>query len=277
MMITFVSSADSATARRISLFGFQLDAIGLSDAVEQIYQWVATRTRRCRFVVTPNVDHAVLFQECAALRSAYANASLVLADGMPVVAAARMLGHAIPGRVAGSDLAPALFSAAGRHGGLRAFLLGAAPGVGERAAQNIERQWPGVQVVGTYSPPLGFEKCQRENDVILQKIAAVRPDVLLVGLGAPKQELWVNAHREEIDAAVTLCVGATIDFLAGEKKRAPLWMRRGGLEWLHRVVTEPRRLLRRYARDAWIFPRLLWHEWQASHRASPGRGSMHPG
>ena len=275
-MIRFVSSDGIYASKRVPLFGFQLDAIDLDEAVRQIYQWVATRTRQCRFVVTPNVDHAVLFQDNAALRSAYANASLVLADGMPVVAAARILGHALPGRVAGSDLAPALFEGAEQRGGLRLFLLGAAPGVAERAAENIHRRWPNVEVVGTYSPPLGFEKNQHENEIILGAIAAVRPDVLIVGFGAPKQELWVNAHREQIEAAVTLCAGATIDFLAGDKKRAPLWMQRGGLEWLHRVASEPRRLFKRYARDAWIFPRLVWHEWQASRRPALRR-PPHPG
>jgi N-acetylglucosaminyldiphosphoundecaprenol N-acetyl-beta-D-mannosaminyltransferase len=88
--------------------------------------------------------------------------------------------------------------------------------------------------------------------------------VLIVGLGAPKQELWVDAHRDRIEAAVTLCVGATIDFLAGEKRRAPVWMRKVGLEWLHRLLSEPRRLFRRYARDAWLFPRLVLSEWQQS-------------
>jgi N-acetylglucosaminyldiphosphoundecaprenol N-acetyl-beta-D-mannosaminyltransferase len=275
-MIRFVSSDNTYASKRVPLFGFQLDAIDLDEAVRQIYQWVVTRTRQCRFIVTPNVDHAVLFQENASLRSAYANASLVLADGMPVVAAARILGRALPGRVAGSDLAPALFEGAEQRGGLRVFLLGAAPGVAERAAENVCRRWPSVEVVGTYCPPLGFEKEQHESEIILSRIAAVRPDLLIVGLGAPKQELWVNAHREQINAAVTLCAGATIDFLAGERKRAPVWMRRSGLEWLHRVVSEPRRLFKRYARDAWIFPRLVWHEWRAS-RKPPSRPAPHPG
>jgi N-acetylglucosaminyldiphosphoundecaprenol N-acetyl-beta-D-mannosaminyltransferase len=85
---------------------------------------------------------------------------------------------------------------------------------------------------------------------------------LIVGFGAPKQELWVDAHRDRIEAAVTLCVGATIDFLAGEKRRAPVWMRKSGLEWLHRLLSEPKRLVRRYARDAWHFPQLVFQEWQ---------------
>jgi N-acetylglucosaminyldiphosphoundecaprenol N-acetyl-beta-D-mannosaminyltransferase len=263
--------------RKVPLFGFQLDSITLAETVERIYGWAAARTRTGRFVVTPNVDHAVLFQENAALRDAYANASLVLADGAPVVLAAKILGRAIPERVAGSDLAPALFAAAEEHGGLRVFLLGAAPGVAARAAENIKRTWPAVEVVGIYSPPLGFEKEAAENQTILEQISAAQPDVLMVGFGAPKQELWVNAHHEQIDAAVTLCIGATIDFLAGEKKRAPIWMRRCGIEWLHRVGTEPRRLFKRYARDAWIFPQLMWREWRGTRKRPVTQAVAHSG
>jgi N-acetylglucosaminyldiphosphoundecaprenol N-acetyl-beta-D-mannosaminyltransferase len=222
--------------------------------------------RQGRFVVTPNVDHAVVYQRDARLRAAYANAALVLADGMPVVAASRLLGRPLPCRVAGSDLAPALFDAAAEYGGLRIYLLGAGPGVAARAAERIRSGWPSVEVAGTYSPPLGFEQIAGENERILARIAAARPEVLLVGLGAPKQEHWVDRHREAICAPVTLCVGAAIDFLAGERKRAPRWMRSSGLEWLHRVASEPRRLLARYARGAWVFPQLVWHEWRASSR-----------
>jgi N-acetylglucosaminyldiphosphoundecaprenol N-acetyl-beta-D-mannosaminyltransferase len=245
---------------RVRLFGFELDAIDMRTAVDTIYGWVASGERNCRFVVTPNVDHAVLYQEHEGLRHAYRRASLILADGMPVVAAARLLGRPLRGRVAGSDLTPAIFAAAEDHGGLLVFLLGAAPGVAERASEKITAQWPAVQVVGTYSPPLGFEHDPPENQRILARIAQSEADLLVVGLGAPKQELWVNAHRDRLEVPATLCVGATIDFLAGEKRRAPLWMRRTGAEWLHRVASEPRRLLKRYARDACLFPRLVWRQ-----------------
>jgi N-acetylglucosaminyldiphosphoundecaprenol N-acetyl-beta-D-mannosaminyltransferase len=259
--------------RRVPLFGFEIDPLSMREAVDAIYDWVARGGLRCRFVVTPNVDHSVLYQEHDGLRRAYAHASLVLADGMPVVAAARLLGRGIRERVAGSDLAPALFEAADEHGGLRVFLLGAAPGVADRAAANIVRRWPAVDVVGAYSPPLGFEHDWAENEAILERIVAARPDVLVVGLGAPKQELWVDAHRQRIEVPVALCVGATIDFLAGEKCRAPRWMRRVGLEWLHRVASEPRRLLGRYLRDAWHFPRLVWREWRGRLPAHDGAGA----
>jgi N-acetylglucosaminyldiphosphoundecaprenol N-acetyl-beta-D-mannosaminyltransferase len=245
---------------RVRLFGFELDAIDMPTAVDTIYRWIASNEKSCRFVVTPNVDHAVVYQEHKGLRRAYANASLILADGTPVVAAARLLGRKLPGRVAGSDLTPAIFQAAASQGGLRVFLLGAAPGVAARAAEKIMARWPAVEVVGTYSPPLGFEHDPQENERILEQIAESGADLLVVGVGAPKQELWVDAHRDRLEVAATLCVGATIDFLAGKKRRAPLWMRHTGVEWLHRVASEPRRLLRRYARDAWIFPRLVWRQ-----------------
>jgi N-acetylglucosaminyldiphosphoundecaprenol N-acetyl-beta-D-mannosaminyltransferase len=254
---------------RIRLFGVHIDAICMQDAVARLTGWLELPGKRCRYVVTPNVDHAVMLQEHAVmlqengpLRSAYADAELVLADGVPVVLASRMLKRPLPERVAGSDLVPALFAAARPERPLRTYLLGGMSGVAERAEKNIAERWPAVQVVGTYSPPLGFEDDEQENRAILARIAAVKPDVLVVGLGAPKQELWVHKHRDLVEARIALCVGATIDFLAGEKSRAPVWMRKTGLEWLHRLTTEPRRLFKRYARNAWVFPQLVWREWR---------------
>lgn len=254
----------SGYVNAVNLFGMKISRVTMRGAVSQIMDWCREpRGAACRYVVTPNVDHAVLFQQRDDLRAAYANASLVLADGAPIVFASRFLASGdadaqLPERVAGSDLVPELFASAGRP--LRVFLLGAAPGVAKTAQAKIEKQWPTVKVVGTFSPPLGFEHDEAESARILNAIAAAQPDLLIVGLGAPKQELWVHRHRERLQAKVALCAGATIDFLAGEKRRSPRWMRRHGLEWAHRVLSEPRRLAGRYARDAWIFPRLVWRE-----------------
>ncbi len=245
------------------LFGMEIDAIDMSGAVSTVSQWCReARGERCRYVVTPNVDHAVMFQTNLALQESYREASLVLADGAPVVLASRLLRKGLPERVAGSDLVPALFEAASLECPLRVFLLGAAPGVGDRAAEAIGQRWAGVDVVGTYCPPLGFEQDASENEQILQAVAECEPDLVLIGLGAPKQELWIHQHADRLEAKAALCVGATIDFLAGEKSRSPRWMRRTGLEWLHRLATEPTRLARRYSRDAWVFPQLVWREWR---------------
>jgi N-acetylglucosaminyldiphosphoundecaprenol N-acetyl-beta-D-mannosaminyltransferase len=144
------------------------------------------------------------------------------------------------------------------------FLLGAGPGVGDRAAANIRCQYPNVEIVGTHCPPLGFENDPVANQAAIDAVNAASPDLLVVGLGAPKQELWIAKYQKELNAKVALCAGATIDFLAGEKQRSPVWMQRIGLEWLHRLCTEPRRLAKRYFRDAMVFPRLVWREWRGA-------------
>jgi N-acetylglucosaminyldiphosphoundecaprenol N-acetyl-beta-D-mannosaminyltransferase len=246
---------------RIELFGVSIDPLTMEQAVAQIQAWVADDSSRCRFVVTPNVDHIVMLQHHAGLQAAYHDAGMVLVDGTPVLWSSRLLAQPLPERVAGSDLVPSLLATASPDRPLRVYLLGAAPGVAERAAANIRRRWPAVEMVGTYSPPLGFDRNEAENEAIFARVATAQPDVLIVGLGAPKQELWVHKHRERLTAKVALCVGATIDFLAGERHRAPLWMQDAGLEWLYRVASEPKRLAARYARDAFIFPRLFAREW----------------
>jgi N-acetylglucosaminyldiphosphoundecaprenol N-acetyl-beta-D-mannosaminyltransferase len=246
-------------SNRTNLFGIEIDILNMTEAVNELQTWVSHREKgqRCRFVVTPNVDHAVLYQENEKLRDAYANADMVLADGHPIVWASRLLGSRLPERVAGSELVPRLFDATSGEKPLRVFLLGAADGVAARAAEKMKAQWPNVETVGVYSPPMGFEKDAQQSEIIIDLIAKAAPEVVIVGLGAPKQEIWVNEYRDRIPAAAALCVGATIDFLAGEKKRAPVWMQRGGVEWLHRMCSEPKRLVKRYAKDAWIFPQLV--------------------
>jgi len=253
---------------RALLFGMQVDPITEAEAVRRVYAWTDERNAPVRLIVTPNVQHAVMFQNNPELRAAYADASLALIDGTPLVWTLRLFGTAVPGRVTGSDLVPALFRAAkARERGLSVYLLGAAPGVAERAATLTEAEYPGVHIVGTYSPPLGFEKDPAENERILARVAEAAPELLVVGFGAPKQELWSHRHRQKLGARVAICAGATIDFLAGNRPRAPEWMRETGTEWMHRVLTEPRRLGPRYAADALAFPGLLWREWRARGRA----------
>ncbi|MEX0585873.1 MAG: WecB/TagA/CpsF family glycosyltransferase [Pirellulales bacterium] len=246
----------------VPLFGMNVARVTMNETLDRVLGWCREpRGEACRFVVTPNVDHAVMFQERPEFQAAYADADLVLADGAPIVLASRLVGRALPERVAGSDLVLRLFAESRQP--LHVYLLGAAPGVAEEAAANVRRKWRNVEVVGTYSPPLEFENDDAENARILAMIAAAAPDLLIVGFGAPKQELWVHQHCRGLQAKVVLCAGATIDFLAGNRRRSPVWMRRVGLEWVHRLVTEPRRLAGRYARDAWVFPQLVWREWRS--------------
>jgi len=247
---------------RISLFGMDIDCISLDQAVLRIGGWIAERRSTCRYIVTPNLDHVMQFEANDGLRRAYANAAMIVADGWPIVAASRIFGSPLPERIAGSDLVPAfLDSVSTEHKGNRVFLLGAAPGVAEVAAENIHRRWPALCVVGTYSPPFGFERDPGEKRRIASRINSCDPDLLIVGFGAPKQELWLSECHNELSVGVAIAAGATIDFLAGRQTRAPLWVRRTGLEWTHRLLTNPRRLARRYALNALHLPRLLYREY----------------
>ena len=246
---------------RVSVFGIDIDRVTLSSAAARLADWAETGDRGCRYVVTPNLDHVLLYQENEALRQAYADASLVVADGWPLVTASRMSRTPLPERVAGSDLVPGLFSEIERRGAPRSvFLLGAAPGVGKTAADAIHRRWSNVEVVGTYSPPLGFEKDEVETKRIIRLINECSPDILIVGFGAPKQELWLQKMQHELCVGVAFAAGATIDFFAGRQTRAPRWVRMMRLEWSHRLLTNPRRLAGRYARNAIRLPRLMFEE-----------------
>ncbi|HEX6766757.1 MAG TPA: WecB/TagA/CpsF family glycosyltransferase [Polyangiaceae bacterium] len=255
------------TLRTVRLFGIDMHAVTQTDAINVIFRWVTERDGGLRFVVTPNVQHAVIFQENAELRRAYSAASLVIVDGTPLVWSSRIFGRPLPERVAGSDIVPALVERATAERPLSVYFLGGAPGVGERASAAVTREFPHVRVVGVDSPPLGFERDEKIDREVVERVNRARPDLLLVGLGCPKQELWTERHQKGLDAAVALCIGGTIDFLAGEQPRAPRWMRRTGIEWVHRMASDPRRLAPRYAANALDFPKLLLRQWRASRGA----------
>jgi len=248
--------------QQISLFGITIDTLDMDETVSRIASWV-DESSSCRYVVTPNVDHIVKLDKDATFKKAYVEASLVVTDGKPVVMASRLLRKPIPGTVPGSDLVPALFTYFNQQKkSLTVYLLGAMPGVAEKAASKIHATWPNVHVVGVFSPAFGFEKSVTESMEIVDKLCKAKPDIVVFGVGAPKQEVWANQYAARINAKVILCVGATIDFIAGEKARAPIWVRKIGMEWLHRMLSEPKRLFRRYIHDAVIFPQLVYQEWK---------------
>ncbi|MBL8820658.1 MAG: WecB/TagA/CpsF family glycosyltransferase [Planctomyces sp.] len=253
----------------ISLFGMKIHRVTLQESVGTLMGWMSDQSQPCRFVVTPNLDHAVQIQSSHSFREAYTSASLVVADGWPLVSASRLFSNPLPERVAGSDLVPALFDGMNEAGESRTvFLLGAAPGVAEMAAKRIQKQWPSVTVCGTDSPPIGFEKNDEECQRIIRKINQCNPDLLVVGFGAPKQELWLHHYHRDLSARVAIAGGATIDFLAGRQIRAPRWMQKLKLEWSHRLLTNPRRLTGRYIRNACRLPLLVYRE-NAARRRQP--------
>lgn len=245
----------------VTIFGIEIDQTTMDGALDIVLRWLEDEQSACRYIVTPNVDHVVQLEDNSRLRQAYAGASLVIADGWPLVAFSHLCKKPLPERITGVDFVASVFSSATLHRRIRTFLLGAAPGVAEKAARRVMATWPGVDVVGNYSPPPGFESDPRQCTEILKRVADAAPDFLIVGFGAPKQENWLHASHKHLPVKVAIAAGATIDFLAGEQPRAPRWMQRAGFEWLYRIGTDPRRLALRYARDAWRFPPIAVREW----------------
>jgi N-acetylglucosaminyldiphosphoundecaprenol N-acetyl-beta-D-mannosaminyltransferase len=208
-------------------------------------------SRRPQYVVTANVDFLVQARRDEELRRILVDADMVLCDGTPLVWASRLLGNPLPERVAGSDLVPQFLRVAARKK-YRLFFLGATAEANELAAKNVQARFPGVNIVGHYSPP--FQPLlEMDNHEIARIIRASDPDVLCVAFGCPKAEKWIAMNYRSLGVPVTIGVGATIDFLAGKMRRAPVWMQRAGIEWIFRLCQEPRRLFKRYFTDMWVF------------------------
>lgn len=228
---------------RIRIGRLDVDVVTFDGAIDAIAAMVASK--RGGTVFTPNVDHVVMAEHDAAFRDAYARVSLSLADGKPVVWASQLLGTPLPAKISGSDLVEPLVARADREG-WRVYLLGGGPGVAERAAENLRARHQNLVVVGTSSPRVDMSAPASTRAELVAAIAATRPDVVFVALGAPKQELFIAEVAEALGPAVLLGVGAAVDFLAGTVARAPAWISASGLEWLYRLGREPRRLWRRY-------------------------------
>jgi N-acetylglucosaminyldiphosphoundecaprenol N-acetyl-beta-D-mannosaminyltransferase len=226
---------------RVRIGTLDVDRLTFTEAIDAICDLV--RARRGGAVFTPNVDHVVTAEDDEAFRASYARASLALADGMPIVWASRLLGCAVPEKISGSDLVQPLLARAGTEG-FRVYLLGSTPHVARKAAAILGGR--GVDVCGVDSPLLRDPRDEAARQPIVEGLRRARPDLVLVAFGAPKQELFIDAARAEVPAAVFVGVGAALDFLAGAVRRAPRWMSNGGFEWLYRLVHEPRRLWRRY-------------------------------
>ena len=247
----------------VRLGAIEIDRLTFAQALEAIDALVCAR--RGGAVFTPNVDHIVMAEEHAAFRLAYANADLRLADGKPLLWASRLLGEPLPEKVSGSDLVlPLMDRAAARS--WRVYLLGAKPGVGDKAARILRGR--GVNVVGVDAPMLVDPTSAAERAPVVERVRRAEPDLVVVGFGAPKQELFIDAARAELGRAVALGLGACIDFVAGEVPRAPRWMSEHGLEWLYRLCREPRRLWRRYLLRDPRFALIVWRCWLARRGGS---------
>jgi N-acetylglucosaminyldiphosphoundecaprenol N-acetyl-beta-D-mannosaminyltransferase len=226
---------------RLEIGHIGIDVMTFAEALDEIERLVIAG--QGGMVFTPNVDHVVNAQSNLAFRHAYQSADLTLVDGQPLVWASRLLGNPLPEKISGSDLVMPLLRRAA-HRGWRVYLLGAGPGVAERAAKLL-REKCGVNVVGTSAPTIEIGNTA-ENARVAARMRLERPDLVLVALGSPKQELFIHQVAAEVKPAVLLGIGASLDFMVGAAKRAPQWMSRAGLEWLYRLAREPRRMWRRY-------------------------------
>ena len=221
-------------AERVNILGVDVDAVTMAEAVDVVRR--AMDTRAGVMVATANAEMLMRATHDEELRRILNASALVVPDGAGTVWAARHLGHAMPERVAGYDLAQELLHCAPAEGH-SVYFFGSAPGVAEKAKAKAEQLYPGIEIVGVRN---GFFS-PADNAAIIAEIRAARPDLLLVALGVPKQEKWIAAHLAELDVPVAIGVGGTLDVMAGVMKRAPHWMQKAKLEWLFRGLMQPKR------------------------------------
>ena len=213
---------------------------------------------RPSFFITANTNYAMLTRENPRLRDVNAQAAFLVTDGAPLVWASKLKGTPLPERVAGSDLIFDLCERSAQRG-FRLFFLGGAAGIADEAARRLSLRYPGLCVAGTESP-LPHKLSHEEHERLLARIRSARPDIVFVAFGQPKGELWIAEHRHALGAPVCVQVGASLDFIAGQVRRAPRRLRKIGLEWAYRMWLEPARLAPRYARNARFILGVMAHD-----------------
>lgn len=229
--------------RFFPVLGVGVDVALIPNVVWQMEKWIYEKGA-CHSIAATSMHGIVEAQHDSGFKEILNATDLVVPDGMPLVWLARLRGCDSPRRVYGPDLMFA-FCKQTEGQGYSHFFYGGESGVADRLAESLKLCFPGMQVAGTYSPPFR-PLSKKEDEEIVAMISRASPDVLWVGLGAPKQECWMHEHRNKLTVPVMVSVGAAFDVLSGRKKQAPRWMREHGLEWLFRFCQEPRRLWRRY-------------------------------
>lgn len=239
---------------RVNILGTKVSRHNLPETIELMSGAIRNK-EKLRIAVTP-VNCILWARKNDKLRRIYNTAGIVCADGIPVVWASKMLEKPIRGRVTGLDLLPE-FAKVAADENFSFFFLGAAEGVGESLVTALKEKYPGLKIAGMYSPPFAVRFSDEENQRIIGKINRSNADILWVSLTAPKQDYWIANHFDKLDVSVAIGVGAAFDVVAGNIKRAPLWMQKWGLEWFYRLIKEPRRLFGRYLLEAPVFIPLI--------------------
>ena len=228
------------------LLNTYVNNVSMSEAIQEIEKLIVQKKKS--YIVPINVDVVVKIENDSMLKEIVNQADMVLVDGKPLVWISKLLKKPVKEKISGSDLVPVLCETAERKG-YSLFLLGGKEGIAEQAKQNLLVKYPNIRISGTYAPFLGFEKNEEELTKINNLLNNAQADILIVCLGCPKQEKWVYENYQKYDIRVSICAGATVDFLAENVKRAPKWMSNAGLEWFYRFMQEPKRMFRRYFVD----------------------------
>ena len=218
----------------------------MNETIEEIEQMIHQKEKK--YIVAINVDVVMKIEEDSYLKQITDNADMVLVDGKPLIWISKLHKNPVKAKISGSDLVPLLCALSAKKG-YSIFIIGGKDGIAQKAKSRLEEQYPDIKIVGTYAPPFGFEHNENELTKINQMISEKNPDLLIACFGCPKQEKWIYENYKKYNAKISICAGATVDFLAGNVNRAPRWMSEHGLEWFYRFLQEPKRMFKRYFID----------------------------
>lgn len=237
------------------LLNTYVNNVSMDETIANIEQLISQDKKS--YVVAINVDVVMKIENDTYLKKIVDAADMVLVDGKPLVWIAKWHKKPVKEKISGSDLVPLLCKTAAEKG-YSIFILGGKEGIALQAKNKLEEEMPNINIVGTYSPPFGFENDEQELTKVNEIISESKPDILIACFGCPKQEKFIYENIEKYEAKVSICAGATVDFLAGNVNRAPKWMSNHGLEWLYRFFQEPKRLFKRYFVDDVRIIGLIW-------------------
>jgi N-acetylglucosaminyldiphosphoundecaprenol N-acetyl-beta-D-mannosaminyltransferase len=240
--------------KKVHILGTPVSSLTM-DELFRDWEAVIKEGKKTQVCITP-VNSILAARATARVQEIYQHADYVLCDGVPVKWASKFLGDPIKERITGLDVLPRIFPFALQND-FSIFLLGASPGVAETLQKVMEVKHPGVKIVGTFVPPFRAEFSKEENEEMIEAINAVKPDILLVSLTAPKQDIWIAENLEKLNTHVAIGIGGAFEVAAGMIQRAPLWMQKSGLEWFYRFLQEPKRMFKRYFVEAPVFIPLI--------------------
>lgn len=252
-----------------NLFGLDIRACTFDEATIHLLEVASQRNHASRIVVTPNVDHVVKLDSDPTFKAQYTEADYIFADGMPIIWASKMAVTPLPERVTGADLFVSLCQGAIQKQ-LSIFVIGGQPGQEAALLASFAQTYPGLKV-SIFCPSMQFSADGEEGAEAMRLVQQAQPNIVFVCLGMPKQERWCLRYRKEFtenNAPLLLCVGAAMEFALGQKKRAPQWMQKIGMEWFWRLASEPRRLWQRYTTQGVKFIGVLQRERQREQRRS---------